>query len=455
MTLIFQLEYILRLHQSLDSMAAFIGRKKELKKIDEVLSSGKPCFIIAESRMGATALVKRYCDNVKSIYVSFDDSTSIKAVESVRSAVTNFLGRPCEYENTVSELLSVVDSYSDEDGPVTVFDGVQFVSKGIVDEISEFIRKNPRTILIGNCDPDEFGIPFHDQIQLGELNLGEYSQFHPKMTPIDRLKTYMVAGNIPLYHLLLNKSDFESSVERAFLGNYPKLSAECEILLRKSSVPYPICNAILFDIANFTGRPIDVANTEGISRQLCDIYLKKLVQEGFIHTLNPMGNSPKKPSYIIRSPVLAFYFLVICRNPKIEFTDKPTFADISHHVDMFLELRFRDICEMYIRTHYDCTDIGRWWEKEEDTQKTTLVATVVIDGMERTIVADCKFRDGKIDQGALKALQIRAEHIREVPKKTLMMFSISGFEDKLVKKSKAGSVVLIGPTELLEWFNGQ
>lgn len=436
-------------------MVAFVGRKKELKRIDEILSSGKPCFIVAEPRIGATALAKRFCENIRTVYISFQDCTPAKATDSVRSAVMNFIGRPCEYERTVPELLNIIIAHSDERGPLAIFDGVQFVPKDMIGAIVQFLSENPRTILIGNCDPDEFGIPFHDQIHLGEMNISEYSQFHPKMTPIDRLKTYLVAGNVPLYHLLLNKNDFESSIERAFLGSYPRLSAECEILLRRSSVPYPICSAILYDIANFTGRPIDVANIEGISRQLCDIYLKKLTHEGFIVPMTPMGDSPRKPFYIIRSPVLAFYFLVIHRNPKVEFADKPSFSDISRHVDMFLELRFRDLCSEYIRTHFNCTCIGRWWEKDEDTQKTTLVATVVIDGMEHTLVADCKFRDGKIDQGALKALQARADRIHDVPEKTMMMFSISGFEDKLVKKAKTDSIILVGPTEMLEWFSGR
>ena len=69
--------------------------------------------------------------------------------------------------------------------------------------------------------------------------------------------------------------------------------------------------------------------------------------------------------------------------------------------------------------------------------------------MQQTIIADCKFRSGKIDSGALKAFISRAEQISDVPEKHLMMFSISGFEDKLIKKARAENVVLVGPYELL------
>ena len=78
-----------------------------------------------------------------------------------------------------------------------------------------------------------------------------------------------------------------------------------------------------------------------------------------------------------------------------------------------------------------------------------LAAIIDVDGVQQTIVADCKFRSGKIDSGALKAFLNRAEQISDVPEKHLMMFSISGFEDKLIKKARADHVVLIGPDELL------
>ena len=64
-------------------------------------------------------------------------------------------------------------------------------------------------------------------------------------------------------------------------------------------------------------------------------------------------------------------------------------------------------------------------------------------------MADCKFRGGKLDQGALKAFIARAEMVQDVPEKKLIMFSVSGFEDKLLKKAKSESITLVGPNEIL------
>lgn len=433
-------------------MAAFIGRSEELKKLDTVYGDAvRTCFINAKPRMGATTLAKRFCERSKSVYVTFRECSPSDAIKSFRNAIENFIGEPIEDKTKdYPSLFRILDLYTREIEPIVVFDGVQYAPDEFAGAMKEFAENTGcMIILIGDGGASRFDINYSDIIDLKELSFKECAQFHPKMEPLDRLKTFMAVGGVPLYHVLMNKNDFASSAERLFLGNYPRLVAECELIMRKSSVPYPMCKAVLCDIANFTGRPVDVANAEGISRQLCDIYIKKLTEEGLIAPMVPLGDSPRKPAYIIKNPLLAFYFLAIHCNPRVEFRNKPDYGDISRYADMFFELRFRDICEDYLRRHFDCSQIGRWWLKDEDTQKTTVVALATIEGKQRAIIADCKFRNGKLDQGALKAFEARAEQVKGVPEKMLVMFSISGFEDKLVKKAKADSVLLVGPSDLI------
>ena len=54
-----------------------------------------------------------------------------------------------------------------------------------------------------------------------------------------------------------------------------------------------------------------------------------------------------------------------------------------------------------------------------------------------------------MDADALKNHIARSALVLDTPEKSLMMFSISGFDDKLVKKARAENVVLVGPDELL------
>ena len=88
---------------------------------------------------------------------------------------------------------------------------------------------------------------------------------------------------------------------------------------------------------------------------------------------------------------------------------------------------------------------GGWWIVGEDTANITLVGT---DG-ETNYICDCKFRNGKVDSGALDMLIERSERMRGLKNKKMTLFSISGFDSELVKRAKKEGVILIGPKELL------
>ena len=433
-------------------MASFVGRNSELKTLAEVFKSNiRNCYIEAVPRSGATALIRKFCEKHRCLYVTFPESTGAECLRSFIMAMEKYCGEPLDpdmdsFESAFRHLSKLIKG----DDPVIVFDGSHHAPDEFPSALKSFSDDNDAMIvLIGKGDSQRYDITFAEKMELSLLPYADCSRIHPKMSPLDNLRTYMAVGGYPLYHSIMNKPDFRDNVEKNFLGTYPRLCAEAELILRQSSVPYTCCCAILADIAASIGRPVDIANKEGMSRQLCDIYLKKMVEEGLIRSLVPIGNSPRKPVYIISNPLIAFYFITVRMNPAIDVPGKGEYKDIEGYIDMFMELRFRDICEEYLRTHFKCTSIGRWWSKEEDTNKPTLAAIIDVDGVQQTIVADCKFRSGKIDSGALKAFLNRAEQISDVPEKHLMMFSISGFEDKLIKKARADHVVLIGPDELL------
>ncbi len=435
-------------------MASFAGRNAELKTLNEVFKSNiRNCYIETVPRAGATALIRKFCEKHRCIYVTFPESTPAECLRIFVMAIEKYTGEPLESEiGSFRDAFSALTKAVKGEDPIVVFDGCHHAPSEFPAALKEFSDDNYLMIvLVGREDYDRYDITFSEKMELGLLDMASCARIHPKMSAIDNLKTYMAVGGYPLYHTLMNKPDFKDNVEKHFLGPFPRLCAEAELILRQSSVPYAYCCAILSDIATYIGRPVDIAKKEGISRQLCDIYLKKLVDEGLIRALVPIGDSPKKPAYILDNPLVAFYFVTIRNNPALDVPGKGEFKDIERYIDMFMELRFRDICEEYLRTHFNCISVGKWWMKEEDTNKPTLTAIIDIAGEKHTIIADCKFRSGKIDSGALKAFIARAEQIGNVPDKSLMMFSISGFEDKLVKKARADNVVLVGPDELLTY----
>ena len=70
-------------------MASIIGRQDELKRLDEVYEGNiRNVYINARPRIGASALVKRFCEKSKFIYTTFYDSTAAEAVKEDEVAAT-------------------------------------------------------------------------------------------------------------------------------------------------------------------------------------------------------------------------------------------------------------------------------------------------------------------------------------------------------------------------------
>ena len=64
-------------------MASFVGRNSELKTLGEVFKSNiRNCYIEAVPRSGATALIRRFCEKHRYLYVTFPESTGAECHQS-------------------------------------------------------------------------------------------------------------------------------------------------------------------------------------------------------------------------------------------------------------------------------------------------------------------------------------------------------------------------------------
>ena len=445
-------------------MAQFAGREKELEALERLYSADglRTCSVYGRSRTGTSGLVREFCKGKPAIIVRFPEGTLREMLESICDSVTRYTSEDIPLPVDYDEAFSAIGAACGGDGTVVVLDDAanadslefrkalgRFIDGHIRDSDNMLILcGSPENAMVSMTERSPLKDRIKDAVVLRPLSFAESRELHGKMKDLDAYKCHLTVGGIPLYHLLMNKSDYETCVEKCFLGTYPRLCAEAENIVRKSSVPYRYCSAILSEMAKGCGRPIDLANDQGISRQLCEVYLKKMESEGMIARVNPIANAPKKPVFTVKNPLLGFYHTVIRNNSDIVLADRTDFSDIAPEAGMFLELRFRSICYGYLKENFDCKAVGGWWIAGESTNSINLAAVIEKDGSEYTLVCDCKFRKGKIDTGALKNLKKRAEAV-EADDKRLAMFSASGFDGDLVKTAEKEGILLIGPKELL------
>ena len=452
-------------------MASFVGRTAELDALETAgMGDGlRTCILCGNSRSGTSSILKRFCNGKRCLRISVPNGTEREMLTSFRDGISFFLGGRTDSEYSCFEDAFSAASTCVPEAQIIAFDNIAYAlsrSDSFAKGLADFIN-GPATasgcMVIVCCSPagailyanSKKTSPLYNKFQtivdVKPLGYYELSSFHPKMGFIDRFRTYLTVGGVPMYNALMNKNDYGTCIEKNFLGQYPRLCAEAEYIIKLSSVPYAECSAILGDISKCTGRPIDIANREGLSRQLCDIYLKKLESEKLIRRLTPIGNSPKKPVYVMNDPMMTFYQTVIKMNPDVVYRNSPGYVDIKNSVDQFLELSMKTVCAEYIRSNYDCQSVGAWWMRDESTSRANICA-IVKDGRKKyTLISDCKFRSGKIDLEALDFLKNRAASMSDVPDdKRFILFSMSGFDKKLMKAASKENIRLVGPDDLID-----
>ncbi|MCQ2070567.1 MAG: ATP-binding protein [archaeon] len=429
-------------------MAAFVGREEELKALNGLYSQKgrRVGFVHGGPKMGMTTLMERFCEEKKHLIFEYRDGTdnehlliSVYALEKYTGEYYPDIKTPKDFFEKLSDALGGKKS-------VVVFDGNQYPEE-FAKALKEYLDRSENTNIVCSKKPDNsyLEVNFDLTLELSPLSYEDCVSLHPKMSRIDALKTYLTVGGVPGYHATMNKSDYKSCIEKNFLGAFPRLCAEAENIALKSSVPYDMCSAILSDMSAFVGRPIDVANRENISRQLCDLYLKKMEAEGLIEQITAVGNSPKKPVYIVKNRLMAFYHTVIRMNPAVIYGKKLDYFDIADSIEMYLELALRDFCGKYMVKNMGCNGYGYWWTKDDNTNRLNVCG--IRDDC--VLIADCKFRYDKVDNGVLKQLKARTEAVEEVNEKRLVIFSMSGFDNKISRKAAEGGILLVSADNLL------
>ena len=298
-------------------MAQFAGREKELEALERLYSADglRTCSVYGRSRTGTSGLVREFCKGKPAIIVRFPEGTLREMLESICDSVTRYTSEDIPLPADYDEAFSAIGAACGGDGTVVVLDDTanadslefrkalgRFIDGHIRDSDNMLILcGSPENAMVSMTERSPLKDRIKDAVVLRPLSFAESRELHGKMKDLDAYKCHLTVGGIPLYHLLMNKSDYETCIEKCFLGTYPRLCAEAENIVRKSSVPYRYCSAILSEMAKGCGRPIDLANDQGISRQLCEVYLKKMESEGMIARVNPIANAPKKPVFTVKN----------------------------------------------------------------------------------------------------------------------------------------------------------
>lgn len=446
----------------------FIGRKKELKLLEELYNSQKFEMLILHGRrrIGKSYLLNHFSKKYQNNTVFF---TADKSAE--KSNVKSF----CEELNNVLKFGTFLNSFETWKDVFSFFKDIELKQRLviIIDEFTYLHSSNPafdsilqnaidrvlkqKNIFLILCGSevstiediiDDSTKPLYGR-KTAELKLEPFSyleakEFFPKYSNEEALTVYSILGGTPLYLSLFDDSlSIRENIIKNCLSTTGYLFNEVENLLRMELKETSFYKNIMLAINSGASNLNTIRDKVGEDSAKISKYISVLINLGYIKKEIPCGEKDKirNTLYSISDNYFAFYFAFIFKHRNIlnGFISPEIFYEkeiTNEKLNAFIGKRFEDICKAYLKQQFYLgkmpfypQEIGRWWGNNPILKKQEEIDILALDD-ENAIICECKYTNEKFDLKQLKDLEQSALCINK-ENKSFIIFSKSGVTTKV------------------------
>lgn len=446
----------------------FIGRKKELKLLEELYNSQKFEMLILHGRrrIGKSYLLNHFSKKYQNNTVFF---TADKSAE--KSNVKSF----CEELNNVLKFGTFINSFETWKDVFSFFKDIELKQRLviIIDEFTYLHSSNPafdsilqnaidrvlkqKNIFLILCGSevstiediiDDSTKPLYGR-KTAELKLEPFSyleakEFFPKYSNEEALTVYSILGGTPLYLSLFDDSlSIRENIIKNCLSTTGYLFNEVENLLRMELKETSFYKNIMLAINSGASNLNTIRDKVGEDSAKISKYISVLINLGYIKKEIPCGEKDRirNTLYSISDNYFAFYFAFIFKHRNIlnGFISPEIFYEkeiTNEKLNAFIGKRFEDICKAYLKQQFYLgkmpfypQEIGRWWGNNPILKKQEEIDILALDD-ENAIICECKYTTEKFDLKQLKDLEQSALCINK-ENKSFIIFSKSGVTTKV------------------------
>ena len=476
----------------------FIGRKRELSRLEEYYSSEYPqtCAIYGRRRCGKTSLVQEFCKDKPHLSIDLQGTSAEGILRQIADSLAEFTGKPRdgfrEEIREFSDLIEFLKTLEPEERLVVFLDELpDAVDK--LDEVAPLLKKyiddrlKRQNIFLIVCGSSISGMireingedrplfqRFPVQLRVRPLSYPESRLFHPEFDEADRIRAYAIASGIPQYHLLLKGPSLEEGIKRNFLGDIAPLRLESDSFLAREFPGWTVHERVIAAIANGASTLKVIAEKADMSKTNCSDILRRLELVDIVERRIPYGKSEKSTKFRIIDGFVSFQYEVINRNLALAQSNNvdEAYDLMREDISSFYGHRFEDVCRQYIVSNNACRWVGRWWGtvpvmkdgrpvRDDDGKMVTedadvdIVAEVAEGDHVDLLLCECKFTGRLSGMREFRLLEQRGEAIRKGgANKRYVMFSRSGFTPELedfARDEPGIRLELVGMPELAAW----
>lgn len=461
----------------------FIGRDKELNTLDKLYKSDKFEFVViyGRRRVGKTEIIKRFCENKKSIYYMGIESNEKQNLENLSKTIIEF-NSGIQAETSFASFqaaLEYVFKLAGNERIILAIDEYPYVarsSKSLASTLQMLIDKYKDTsklmlILCGSSMSYmedhvlAYKAPLYGrrtaQMKILPFDFEESCRYFNGMSDEDKALIYGIVGGTPQYLLQMSdKLSVEENIKNTYLDTTSFIYEEPVNLLKQEVREPAIYNAIITAIATGYSRMSEISTKVGEDTNVCSNYLKNLINLGIVKKETPYGEKASKKSiYAIEDNMFYFWYRFVLDNNSViaRGAVDMVYKKIEPELSNYMGKVFEEICMQYLwkqlimgNSPIDFVSLGRWWGNDKVQKKQTEIDIMGEQDSETALFAECKWRNENIDLDILETLVDRSK-LFHYSKVHYYLFSKSGFTKGCKEKAEEmGNVTLVSYADIIE-----
>lgn len=454
----------------------FIGRKKELDKLNELYLSKRKEFgiIYGRRRIGKSALISEFLKDKNSILFQAKRDGAYGNLKSFSYELCSLLNLPKNFVfASWQEALDSVADYAKDKRFVLAIDEYPYILEqepSFSSVLQEFIdRANDNTFLILSGSDVSFlkyeinnhNSPLYKrrtfEMQINKLNFSEACDFLSDFDNETKCKYLALMSTYPYYLSSINhEKTFEENIKNNLFDQYGAFFTLPDQLLSNSTKIQDVYNAILTAISNRKRSNKEIA--EYIHEEDAKVakYLITLQESEIVTKFETFMGNKKTIYYDISDSLLRFWYKFIFHNSeRIKLNGNIVFEESKEKIEQFISFGFEDVCKLFLDQLNINGKLGTVYPpiKTYKVEKSILNRSVEIDGLSQSenslLVVECKYRNSKFNKSMFEHLVESASVFPSKLTRQYYIFSKSGFENDVLEL-EAKNVNLFSPEDVFK-----
>lgn len=438
----------------------FVGRKNELKLLDDLYRRGEFQMVVVygRRRVGKTSLINEFAAGKRTLSFTALDQADGDNLKDFSRAIAEFFDLPSSLGGFPS-WAAAFDYLADRANAerfVLAFDEFPYAARrnaslpsALQIAIDHKLAKTGLFLVLcgsdqGFMESEVLGrkSPLYGrrtaQIHLRQLTHRDARDMMPSVSAQDTFRYYGCFGGIPYYLAQIHPDEgFRENLRRLYFDPMGFLYEEPYALLRQELSEPALYSSVLRAIANGANRQKEIADRTGIAATSLPRYLRILERLDIIEKAVPFGDNPdssKRGIYRILDACYDFWFRFV--RPNTSDIESGMGAAVARQVsdqqiDEYLGHRFELLCIEWLKEQalegtlpIPATSVGTWWGTNPSKRAQDDIDVLAADRSgKRLLIGECKYRESFDETAELEDLDAKRDLVRGYHATNVYLFS--------------------------------